>query len=179
MGIEPTGPGSHRGPTGFEDQARHQTRSASERANYNKTKPPGFGTRPDRTRLALALGLRLLFRLGRRSTSPGNSVFLCSGMRTLVAVCPTLVCVLFLQRRALGSVRDSPCPIPVLSPKADFDGASGRGPGSLRWKALGSISVLANLSWRDHGVSSHPFIHGSRPLLPIFSLSLNLSAAGL
>jgi len=41
MGIEPTGPGSHRGPTGFEDQARHQTRSASEPADYSKSSPVG------------------------------------------------------------------------------------------------------------------------------------------
>lgn len=29
MGIEPTGHDSRRGPTGFEDQARHQTGSTS------------------------------------------------------------------------------------------------------------------------------------------------------
>ena len=31
MGIEPTNPDSRHGPAGFEDQARHQARSASYR----------------------------------------------------------------------------------------------------------------------------------------------------
>ncbi len=37
MGIEPTGHDSRRNPTGFEDQARHQTRSASERPFYHRS----------------------------------------------------------------------------------------------------------------------------------------------
>ena len=41
MGIEPTGHDSRRSPTGFEDQARHQTRSASERTFYHRF-PPGL-----------------------------------------------------------------------------------------------------------------------------------------
>ena len=34
MGIEPTNHDSHRSSTGFEDQARHQTRSTSKLRNY-------------------------------------------------------------------------------------------------------------------------------------------------
>ena len=36
MGIEPTGHDSRRSPTGFEDQARHQTRGASEPTFYHR-----------------------------------------------------------------------------------------------------------------------------------------------
>ena len=54
MGIEPTGPGSHRGPTGFEDQARHQTRSASNRVIIAKRQraaaKPGASDQPTQSR---------------------------------------------------------------------------------------------------------------------------------
>jgi hypothetical protein len=58
MGIEPTGPGYRRGPTGFEDQARHQTGSASGRPIIALTARPFRSSGARAAILPLSLSFR-------------------------------------------------------------------------------------------------------------------------